>query len=93
VVLLLTFVAKEVLVNGLKNHHDSLASVVAQYREGLGLSTVPRQILNTQQQIEALRLQISRDTQVSEPYRQPVAAESRMSLCITSRQTLPISSG
>jgi hypothetical protein len=56
-ILLVTFIVKEILKDNIKELHDSLASAETQFRNESGQSTISMQILITQQQIENLRLE------------------------------------
>jgi hypothetical protein len=57
VILILTFIVKEIIKENLKDLHDSLAQAETRFRTENGESTISAQILITQQQIENLKLQ------------------------------------
>jgi hypothetical protein len=57
VLLLLTFVVKEILKEQLKDFRDSIVSAQNQFRNQLDQSTVSTQILTEQQQLEAIQAQ------------------------------------
>jgi hypothetical protein len=57
VIALLTFVFKELLENNLKEMHDSVAKAEEQHETETGQTNISAQILNTQQEIELLKLQ------------------------------------
>jgi uncharacterized phage infection (PIP) family protein YhgE len=52
-----SYVVREILKENLKELHDSLASAESQFRSELDQSTISLQIMNVQQQIENSRLQ------------------------------------
>jgi hypothetical protein len=55
-IMLLTYLAKEILRDNLKEFHDSLVSAEAQYRTESDQSAISQQIMNLQQQIELVKL-------------------------------------
>jgi len=57
VIMLLTYIVKEMLKDNLKGFHDSLVSAEAQYLTELDQSTISLQIMNLQQQIELAKLE------------------------------------
>ncbi len=60
-ILILTFIVKEIIKENLKDLHDSLAQAETRFRTENGQSTISAQILITQQQIENLKLQDETD--------------------------------
>src|ERR1035438_10447013 len=57
VIMLLTYIVKEMLKDKLQEFHDSLVTAEAQYRTELDESTVSMQIINLQQEIELAKVE------------------------------------
>ena len=56
-IMLLTYIVKEILEDNLKGFHDSLVSAEAQFLTELDQSTISLQIMSLQQQIESAKLE------------------------------------